>query len=191
MIPKEHEHVSYPSGAQRSDRTGKGRYDLVSPHGLRRLAIQYEEGSEHHGDERNWEKGFPISRAICSAIGHLVDHLAGDRSEDHLAAAAWQEFAAMHFEELIVQGELPVELNDVPFDANTLPPDTGAIPDSVLELIQAKVVFDVITKVDIPADAVIWADVMVRRAILRGDMKGEIVQGGGKFILQERRTSEI
>ena len=126
MKPKEHEHVEFVSGAQRSDRTGRGRYDLISPHGLRRLAIQYEAGAKHHKDERNWILGFPISRALCSAIGHLMDHLAGDRSEDHLAAAAWQEFAAMHFEEEIEQGKLPVLLNDVPFDANTLPPDAGA-----------------------------------------------------------------
>jgi len=126
MEPRKHEHVEFVSGAQRSDRTGRGRYDLISPHGLRRLAIQYEAGAKHHEDERNWILGFPISRALCSAIGHLMDHLAGDRSEDHLAAAAWQEFAAMHFEEEIEQGKLPVLLNDVPFDANTLPPDTGA-----------------------------------------------------------------
>lgn len=125
MEPKQHNHVKFASGAQRSDRTGKGRFDLISPFGLKRLAIQYEEGSEHHEDERNWELGFLISRAICSALGHLNDHLMGDRSEDHLAAGSWQLFAAMHFEELIEQGKLPTELNDVPFDANTLPPDTG------------------------------------------------------------------
>ncbi len=125
MKPKDGKRTEYSSGALRSNRTGRGRYDLVSPHGLKRLAVQYEEGGIQKGD-RNWERGFPISRAICSAIGHLMDHLTGDRSEDHLAAAAWQEFAAMHFEEEIERGTLPVLLNDVPFDANTLPPDTGA-----------------------------------------------------------------
>lgn len=127
MEPKEHEHTTFPSGAQRSERTGKGRYDLIAPNALQRLAIQYEAGAEHHKDARNWLLGFPISRALCSAIGHVMDHLKGDRSEDHLAAGAWQLFAAMEFEELIEQGKLPVLLNDVPFDANTLPPDTGEI----------------------------------------------------------------
>lgn len=32
----------------------------------------------------------------------------------------------MHFEGEIERGNLPVALNDIPFDANTLPPDTGA-----------------------------------------------------------------
>lgn len=124
MQPKNGKRTEYPSGALRSNRTGRGRYDLISPFGLKRLAIQYEEGGIQKGD-RNWEQGFPISRALCSAIGHLMDQLTGDRSEDHLAAASWQLFAAMHFEELIEQGKLPVELNDIPFDANTLPPDTS------------------------------------------------------------------
>ncbi len=114
MEPKEHEHTKYDSGALRSDRKGKGRFDLISPHGLLRLAIQYEEGGRAHApDERNWELGFPISRALCSAIGHIVDHLKGDRSEDHLAATAWQMFAVMHFEELIKLDLLPKELDDI------------------------------------------------------------------------------
>lgn len=125
MKPKPHEHITFPSGALRSDRTGKGRYDLISPHGMKRLAVQYEDGATHHKDPRNWEQGFPISRALCSALGHIYDQLAGDRSEDHLAAGAWQLFAVMHFEELIEQGKLPVELNDILLDSNTLPPDVA------------------------------------------------------------------
>lgn len=118
MLPKEQQRMEYPGGATRSDRTGRGRYDLISPFGLRRLAVQYEEGAKmmtkNQKDERDWERGFPISRAICSAIGHLYAHLAGDRREDHLAAASWQLFAAMDFEERIKLGELPTKLNDLP-----------------------------------------------------------------------------
>lgn len=138
MEPKNGKRTTYESGALRSDRTGRGRYDLISPHALKRLAVQYEEGGRQKG-ERNWELGFPISRALCSAIGHIMDQLVGDRSEDHYAAASWQLFCAMHFEELIEQGKLPVELNDIPFDSNTLPPDTGVIPDSVLKFVQTAI----------------------------------------------------
>ncbi|KKN52375.1 hypothetical protein LCGC14_0612920 [marine sediment metagenome] len=113
-LPKDDgKRTEYDSGAVRSDRTGRGRYDLISPYGLKRLAIQYEYGGIQKGD-RNWEQGFPISRAICSAIGHLMDQLAGDRSEDHFAAATWQTFAAMHFEELIKLGRMDPKLNDLP-----------------------------------------------------------------------------
>lgn len=104
---------TYTSGATRSDRAGKGRYDLIPYAGLRRLAIRYEEGAAIHGD-RNWEKGFPLSRCISSAIDHLYRILDGEGSEDHAAAAAWQCFAYMFFESEIEAGQLSAELNDLP-----------------------------------------------------------------------------
>lgn len=113
MSAKEEPLHIYESGANRSDRTGKGRFDLVPPLALTRLAQHYENGAKHHG-ERNWEKGFPISRCVDSAMRHLSQYLSGDRSEDHLAAVAWQVFSAMHFEEQIRAGNLPEKLADVP-----------------------------------------------------------------------------
>lgn len=103
--------MAYETGAKRSDETGKGRFDLISPYGLKRLAVRYEEGVKHKG-ERNWEKGFPVSRAMSSAMRHINQYLAGDRSEDHLAGAAWQLFAAMHFE--AKAGSLPETIFDTP-----------------------------------------------------------------------------
>lgn len=87
----------FASGARRNNAKGKGRYDLISPAGLRRLAIRYEEGATAHG-ERNWEKGIPMSSLLDSAARHIYEYLDGKRNEDHLAAAAWNIFAAMHFE---------------------------------------------------------------------------------------------
>lgn len=182
MEPKNDKRTTYPSGALRSDRAGKGRYDLVSPHGLKRLAIQYEEGGIQKG-ERNWEQGFPISRALCSAIGHLMDHLAGDRSEDHLAAAAWQEFCAMHFEVLIEQGKLPVELNDVPFDPTTLPADTGDV-EATERVMALNRIPNVIAKVVIPAGAHIESDVETLFTIVNGMKPGVVVNIDGKFVLR-------
>jgi hypothetical protein len=103
----------YESGANRSDRTGKGRFDLVPPLALARLARHYEVGGVLHGD-RNWEFGFPISRCCDSVMRHIGQYIAGDRSEDHLAAVGWQVFAAMHFEEKIAAGALPAALDDIP-----------------------------------------------------------------------------
>ncbi len=102
----------YESGAKRSDRTGKGRFDLISPHGLRRLALRYEAGAIDKGDN-NWKKGFPISRCVDSAMRHLCQYMAGDRSEDHPAAVMWQMAAICEFEERIRDGRLPKELNDI------------------------------------------------------------------------------
>ena len=112
MAVKDEPLQTYESGATRSDQTGKGRYDLISPYALRRLAVHYQNGGISRGD-RNWEKGFPVSRCIDSAMRHLTQIAMGDTSEDHWAAVAWQAFAAMHFQEMIALGVLPKELDDI------------------------------------------------------------------------------
>lgn len=89
----------FPSGAVRSGEASGVRYDLISPIGLRRLAETYKEGSVKYGDH-NWQKGLPVSDILNHTIRHVYLYLGGDRSEDHLAHAAWGLFAAMHFEEL-------------------------------------------------------------------------------------------
>lgn len=103
----------FDTGSRRDTRQGKGRFDLVSPIALRRLAQQYEAGALKYGD-RNWEKGQPLSRYVDSAMRHLNAWLAGDRAEDHLIAAAWNCFAYVHTEEKIRTGKLPAHLNDMP-----------------------------------------------------------------------------
>ena len=88
----------FPSGMVRDTREGKGRYDLVTPFGLRRLACVYERGAVKYGSH-NWEKGAPFSRFLDSAIRHIEQYKAGASDEDHLGHAAWNLFAIMHFEE--------------------------------------------------------------------------------------------
>jgi len=110
----------FPTGSVRDLRAGKGRYDLVPPSALRRLAIHYESGARKYGD-RNWEKGQPLSSYVDSMLRHGQDYLEGDRSEDHLAAVAWNAFAAMHTEKLIRLGKLPKEFADMPKSPEDLP----------------------------------------------------------------------
>lgn len=88
----------FASGAIRECREGKGRYDLISPYALMRLARWYELGAKKYED-RNWEKGLPFSTCIDSLLRHAIKYLAGWTDEDHLAAVAWNAFALMHFEE--------------------------------------------------------------------------------------------
>jgi hypothetical protein len=104
---------AFKTGSVRDTRDGKGRFDLISPVALKALARHYENGARKYGD-RNWEKGQPVSRYIDSAIRHLYGFLDGDRSEDHLSAAAWNAMAATHTLELIERGTLPATLNDLP-----------------------------------------------------------------------------
>ena len=103
----------FTTGSVRDTSEGKGRFDLISPVALIRIAKHYENGSRKYGD-RNWEKGQNICRYLDSAIRHLYRHLEGDRSEDHLAAAAWNAMGAIHTEEMIERGLLPKELDDRP-----------------------------------------------------------------------------
>ena len=92
------ETVTFSTGAVRSSDRSKERYDLISPIGLRRLAQTCHEGAEKYSDY-NWEKGMPISEMLNHGVAHIYAYLSGDRSEDHLAHAAWNMFGAMHSEE--------------------------------------------------------------------------------------------
>lgn len=90
--------TQFPSGAVRGTDTGSTRYDLITPIGLRRLAETYAEGSQKYGDY-NWLKGIPASNLLNHAMKHIEQWRGGDASEDHLAHAAWNLLAIMHFEE--------------------------------------------------------------------------------------------
>ena len=103
----------FESGAMRDLQDGKGRYDLISPLALRRLAIVCERGGKKY-NVRNWEKGMPISSFLSPAIRHTEQNIEGLRDEDHLAQAAWNLFSAMHIEEMIQRGLLPEKLDDRP-----------------------------------------------------------------------------
>lgn len=103
----------FATGSVRDTREGKGRYDLLPTRALHRLARHFEAGARKYQD-RNWEKGQPISRLIDSALRHTFQHLQGERSEDNLAAAAWNILAAIEIEERVRIGKLPPELNDLP-----------------------------------------------------------------------------
>lgn len=92
----------FNTGAQRDTRQGKGRYDLIPPRPLKRLAGVYERGAIKYGDN-NWRKGMPFSRFIDSATRHLVEYREikeanSQMDEDHLAQAVWNLFCIMEFE---------------------------------------------------------------------------------------------
>jgi hypothetical protein len=103
----------FSTGSVRDTRTGKGRFDLISPIALKRLAQHYENGSIKYGD-RNWEKGQPLSRYVDSLIRHAYCLLEGKADEDHASAIGWNAMAYVHTEEMIKRGLLPKELNDMP-----------------------------------------------------------------------------
>ncbi|MEM7311340.1 MAG: dATP/dGTP diphosphohydrolase domain-containing protein [Planctomycetota bacterium] len=119
-LPDEHfvikdsgQREEFDTGSVRDTREGKGRFDLISPFALERLAQWYEMGATKYG-ERNWEKGQPVSRFMDSALRHLNRHMQGHRDEDHLSAALWNVAAIIHIEAVAGRGLLPAELFDLP-----------------------------------------------------------------------------
>ena len=89
---------TYDTGATRDSSEGKGRYDLISPLFLRRIAIVLEKGAKNHGDN-NWQKGIPYSRLIDSAFRHISQFNCGMDDEDHLAQAVTNLMFLIHFQE--------------------------------------------------------------------------------------------
>jgi len=107
------ERRKFGTGAVRDMALGKGRYDLISPLAMKRLAKHYQNGSLKYGD-RNWEKGIPLNSYLDSAMRHLFNYLEGLRDEDHLSACLWNVSALIHMEEMIERGLMPKELNNLP-----------------------------------------------------------------------------
>jgi len=103
----------FSTGSVRDTRDGKGRFDLISPIALKRLAQHYENGAKKYGD-RNWEKGQPLSRYVDSLVRHAYDLLGGKQDEDHAAAIMWNAAAFIHTEHNIKAGFLPSKLDDMP-----------------------------------------------------------------------------
>lgn len=108
----------FQTGGVRDPSEGKGRFDLIPPYPLRRLAQHYENGARKYAD-RNWEKGLPLGRFLDSALRHLADFMEGNRQEDHLAAAIWNLFGYLHTEREIREGRLPTDLHTVPWVDST------------------------------------------------------------------------
>lgn len=102
----------FSTGAVRDRQAGKGRFDLLPPMALARLARHFEKGAVKYGD-RNWEKGIPLSRYLDSALRHAFSFLQGKADEDHLVAAAWNLLAALETESRVVQGRLSLDLLDI------------------------------------------------------------------------------
>jgi len=105
----------FGTGSVRDAAGGKGRFDLISPLALLRLALHSDDGIQKYG-ERNWELGQPLKVYFDSAVRHLYKWLAGWEDEDHLAAAFWNIQCALHTEMMIKAGKLPKKLDDLPRD---------------------------------------------------------------------------
>ena len=103
---------AFETGSVRDMAGGKGRYDLIPPEALRRLAVHYEKGAIKYGD-KNWQKGQPIHVYTDSMLRHAQKVLARFEDEDHLAAVMWNAAAIIYTRGAIRSGDLPESLEDL------------------------------------------------------------------------------
>lgn len=103
----------FSTGGQRDRGERKGRFDLLPPYAIYKLAKHFEDGADKY-EARNWEKGIPLSTYIDSALRHIFKHLGGLTDEPHLVAAAWNIICAVETKYRVDTDILPKELNDLP-----------------------------------------------------------------------------
>lgn len=118
----------FTTGAVRDAQAGKGRMDLLPVSAIFEVAKIMEAGAAKY-DERNWERGIPLSRFADSGLRHAMKWLRGDRDEPHLAQACWNFLCLLETQDRIAKGRLPAELNDLP--CNPIPtyvPDVPVMP---------------------------------------------------------------
>ena len=106
---------TFSTGYQRDTGKDKGRFDLLSQayYGNLRVAQLFARGAERYG-AANWLKGAPLSVYADCMNRHAQKAAAGWDDEDHTSACAWNALCLMHTQELIKQGKLPKELDDLP-----------------------------------------------------------------------------
>ena len=91
---KKEERETLPNGAQQSQLAE--RYALLPPEAKRRLAKVLAYGARKYSDN-NWH-GIPLKSHLNHLIRHVIEYLAGDKTEDHLghvicraAMAVWAQ----------------------------------------------------------------------------------------------------
>ena len=92
----------------------KGFPHMIPPTILRRLGVHFERGAKKYA-KHNWMKGIPLSRYQDALMRHTLAWAEGDASEDHLAAIVWNGVCMGWTEEQITKGNLPKDLNDLPY----------------------------------------------------------------------------
>lgn len=106
------ERQEFETGSVRDTNIGKGRFDLIAPYAMLRIAQHYENGARKYGDH-NWTLGQPLSRYMDSAMRHMTKIIMGLEDEDHLSAACWNLLAVIETQKRIELGILPKELDDL------------------------------------------------------------------------------
>jgi len=76
----------------------KPRYDLISTHWLKRVALLMARWADKYW-ERNWELWQETDRFLASAMRHMFQYAEWDTTEDHLAAVCFNVMGIIHMQE--------------------------------------------------------------------------------------------
>lgn len=117
-MPDEHiikdsgERQEFQTGSVRDTNTGKGDFSLLPTRAIALLAKHFQAGAAKYA-KANWKKGQPLSRYLDSGLRHAFKHLGGEVDERHDIAACWNFMCMLETQELIKEGKLPSELDDL------------------------------------------------------------------------------
>lgn len=107
--------TKFENGGQRERAEGKGRFDLIPPEAIKRMALVLEAGAKKYS-ARNWEKGLPLSTFIDSGLRHLNKLMAGESDEDHATLAMTNLAMFIALRDRIEAGTLSDEFDDLSDD---------------------------------------------------------------------------
>jgi len=107
--------TEFSTGAVRDAQEGKGRMDLLPMRAIMAVARIFETGAKKYGAD-NWRKGIPLSRYLDSGLRHAMKFARGDRDEDHLCQCIWNFMCLAETQDMIREGLLPLELNDLRYN---------------------------------------------------------------------------
>jgi len=111
-LPDTGERSEFNTGAVRDASKGKGIPSAIPVRSLRKLAKRFEDGAEKYNRD-NWKQGIPLSRYVDSLYRHLWAFMDGDDTEDHLGAVIWNAVCLSETMDMIADGDLPIDLEDI------------------------------------------------------------------------------
>lgn len=118
MIKSEGKLRKFSTGAVRDTATKKPMIHLISPFFMRDLGEHLRYACQDRKPEpypmRNWEQGMPFSETLGSGLRHLMAELAGDKTEDHIAALGFCAMCLAHYRHEIAAGRMDPALDDLP-----------------------------------------------------------------------------
>ena len=107
------EHRKFNTGSVRDNAEGKGRPSLMPLLALEEVSKTFEAGAAKY-QERNWEKGQPLSSYMDSLTRHMHKFFGGATDENHASQMAWNALCMLETHLRVQKGLLPEELDDRP-----------------------------------------------------------------------------